>query len=69
MNRHLHRIIFNARQGHADGGARNSQQHGEDKSKTKGRPGGAGAAVKAVALLGAWLRYMPGQVSDQGIPP
>lgn len=67
MNRHLHRIIFNAARGMRMVVQETASSTGKGKSKTTGRPGGAGAAVKAVALLGA-LVALPGEAQIVGAP-
>jgi filamentous hemagglutinin len=67
MNRHLHRIIFNAARGIRMVVQETASSTGKGKSKTTGRPGGASAAVKAVALLGA-LVALPGEAQIVGAP-
>ncbi|CAN7482904.1 hemagglutinin repeat-containing protein [Variovorax paradoxus] len=67
MNRHLHRIIFNAARGMRMVVQETASSTGKGKSKPTGGPGGAGAAVKAVALLGA-LVALPGEAQIVGAP-
>ncbi|MBW8719040.1 MAG: filamentous hemagglutinin N-terminal domain-containing protein, partial [Variovorax paradoxus] len=67
MNRYLHRIIFNAARGMRMVVQETASSTGKGKSKPTGGPGGAGAAVKAVALLGA-LVALPGEAQIVGAP-
>ncbi|MET3443163.1 filamentous hemagglutinin [Variovorax paradoxus] len=67
MNRHLHRIIFNAARGMRMVVQETASSTGKGKSKATGGSGGAGAAVTAVALFGA-LIAVPGEAQIVGAP-